>query len=179
MFTHSLTPVKMVQIEEESLSLPINNVLNDKQKKKKKINRGRKKNKCPKQEENNAEVSDNKLTTKEKCLPSKKQSTITNYFPVISRRMLAAKKKEEEYQKNIVNCIENKTDPKEYLSVTQLKDKGQAIIARLLIRKGSFICEYSGDLIDLETAKVNCFFNYISFLSYNFILEKREILREL
>lgn len=156
--------VKMVQIKTDSLSSSATTDSNDKQKKKKKVNRGRRKNvnKCPpKQEENTVEVNcKHKPEINEKCSSSKKQSTITSYFPVVSRRMLAAKLKQEEYQKNIVHCIENKTDPKEYLSVTQFKDKGQAIVARLLIRKGSFICEYSGDLIDLETAKVNFVLQY-------------------
>ncbi|UXI17886.1 leucine rich domain-containing protein [Sarcoptes scabiei] len=92
-------------------------------------------------------------STEKKTVKNVNNNVITNYFPIVSRRLLSAKLKEEEYQKNILHHVQNKVDPKEYLKITEFEDKGKAIIATAMIRKGSFICEYSGDLIDIETAK--------------------------
>lgn len=80
-------------------------------------------------------------------------NVITNYFPIVSRRLLAAKLKEEEYNQRIIECITKQIDPFDYLAITEFRSKGKAIIAKAPIRKGSFICEYSGDLIDLDSAK--------------------------
>nr|XP_027199146.1 histone-lysine N-methyltransferase set-1-like [Dermatophagoides pteronyssinus] len=97
--------------------------------------------------------SSHRMTKRQPTTITTSNNVITNYFPVISRRLLAAKLKEEEYNQRIIECIVKQTDPFDYLAITEFQSKGKAIIAKEPIRKGSFICEYSGDLIDLDSAK--------------------------
>lgn len=91
--------------------------------------------------------------------PAKSQATkenrfITDYFPTVSRRLLAAKSKLEDQNKQIQHCIQTRTDPTEHLTVTEFENKGKGIVASAPIKKGCFICEYSGDLIKVDEAKV-------------------------
>lgn len=85
---------------------------------------------------------------------TKENRCITDFFPIVSRRALAAKVKLEEFNRQIQKCIETRTDPTENLIVTHFDEKGKGIVAGTALNKGSFICEYSGDLIDLIEAKV-------------------------
>ncbi|KAI2811231.1 hypothetical protein RDWZM_003910 [Blomia tropicalis] len=84
---------------------------------------------------------------------TKENRCITDFFPIVSRRALAAKVKLEEFNRQIQKCIETRTDPTENLIVTHFDEKGKGIVAGTALNKGSFICEYSGDLIDLIEAK--------------------------
>lgn len=102
----------------------------------------------------NASKSNNQNTPKKTKPAPSKENRITDYFPVVSKRLLAAKSKIEEYNNNIKYYIESCTDPKENLYIAEFDDKGKGIITSSLIRKGCFICEYSGDLVSLEEAKV-------------------------
>ena len=85
---------------------------------------------------------------------TKENRFITDYFSTVSRRKLAIQSKLEEYNKQIEYCLENCTDPKENLVVADIEFKGKGIVASHPIKKGCFICEYSGDLIDIEEANV-------------------------
>ena len=86
---------------------------------------------------------------------TKENRCITDYFPVISRRRIALAKAEDEYRKCILSSIESNKDPIENLIITEFEGKGKGVIAGNLIVKGSFVCEYAGDLINLDEAKVS------------------------
>lgn len=98
--------------------------------------------------------STNKRTPKTNNSQSTKENRITSYFPVVSRRLLSAKTRIDEHNKNVKYYIETCTDPKTSLIVNEFADKGRGIVTTTLIPKGCFICEYSGDLIKLDEAKV-------------------------
>lgn len=101
-------------------------------------------------------ANNTKKTTKQtKSQATKENRFITDYFPTVSRRILAAQSKIDEYNKRIRQCIETCTDPKENLIVCEFENKGRGIVAACSIKKGGFICEYSGDLINLDQAKVS------------------------
>lgn len=92
--------------------------------------------------------------TASKSVDTKENRYITDFFPTVSRRMLAAKLKLDNENKLIRQCVESCTDPVDNLMITEFENKGKGIVARVPIRKDSFICEYSGDLIKLEDAEV-------------------------
>ena len=81
---------------------------------------------------------------------------ITEYYPTLSstRRRLTAKALEVEREKVIKYYLSKNCDPKEYLAVKEFGDKGKGVVATTSITKGSFICEYSGQLVDMDKAKV-------------------------
>lgn len=96
-----------------------------------------------------------KLIAKADNSPSKENRCITDYFPVVSRRQLAQAKAQDEYRKRILESIDNQTDPTENLIITEFEGKGKGVVAGNVIGKGSFVCEYAGDLINLDEAKVS------------------------
>jgi len=53
----------------------------------------------------------------------------------------------------IKHYLSNHCDPKDLLTVEEFADKGKGVVASRDIPKGSFICEYSGDLVDMEKAQ--------------------------
>jgi len=55
----------------------------------------------------------------------------------------------------IIYYISNNCDPKENLIVEEIDGKGKGVVTIKDIHKGSFICEYAGDLIDVKEAKVS------------------------
>jgi len=86
---------------------------------------------------------------------------ITDYFRNVSstRKRLTTKALEFQSELLIRHYISNKCDPIDSLTVQEFEDKGKGVIASKLINKGSFICEYSGDLVDIREAKVSIFRN--------------------
>jgi hypothetical protein len=71
----------------------------------------------------------------------------------------------------IRHYISNKCDPIDSLTVQEFEDKGKGVIASKLINKGSFICEYSGDLVDIREAKVSLLLsNFFFSININLIL---------
>ena len=101
---------------------------------------------------------------------TKENRCITEYFPVISRRRLALAKAEDEYRQQIINSIDSCKDPIENLIITEFEDKGKGVIASSVIGKGNFVCEYAGDLINLDEAKVSSFFCILVFVFKCFAL---------
>lgn len=80
---------------------------------------------------------------------------ITDYFTTISRsRRTTAKELALEQEESIRYHVKNKCDPKGSLHVVDIIEKGKGIIAGEKILKGSFICEYAGDLISTKEAQV-------------------------
>lgn len=101
-------------------------------------------------------IVDNSIKNQTKK-PKEKQLNnhlITDYFPSLSRRRLTAKQLELQQDKLIKHYLVNQTDPKDLFIVDDIQDKGKGVIASKFISKGSFICEYSGDLIDMKQAEV-------------------------
>ena len=84
---------------------------------------------------------------------------ITDYYPTLSstRKRLTAKALELERERLIKYYLNNKCDPTDSLAIEEFGDKGKGVIATKFLPKGSFICEYSGDLVDIQKAKVFSF----------------------
>jgi len=80
---------------------------------------------------------------------------ITDYYPTLSstRKRLTSKALELQRERLIKHYLTNDCDPKDSLCVEEFGDKGKGVVARKDIAKGSFICEYSGDLVDMERAQ--------------------------
>ena len=81
---------------------------------------------------------------------------ITEYYPTLSltRKRLTAKAKEMERDQRIKDYLNKKCDPSGILAVEEFDGKGKGVVATTTIPKGEFICEYSGDLVDIQKAKV-------------------------
>jgi hypothetical protein len=98
---------------------------------------------------------------------------ITDYFRNVSstRKLLTTKALEFQSESLIRHYISNKCDPIDSLTVQEFEDKGKGVIASKLINKGSFICEYSGDLVDIREAKVSLLLsNFFFSININLIL---------
>lgn len=54
-----------------------------------------------------------------------------------------------------MHYIKNDIDDVESLKIEEFEGKGRGIMTCKKYAKGSFICEYRGDLIDLQKAKVS------------------------
>lgn len=115
-----------------------------------------------------------------KTVDSKENRYITDFFPTVSRRMLAAKLKLDNENKLIRQCLETCTDPVDNLMISEFENKGKGIVARVPIKKDSFVCEYSGDLIKSEDAEVTtlvfaifCSTLNVLFLNYFYRNERR------
>ncbi|RWS24423.1 N-lysine methyltransferase SETD8-like protein [Leptotrombidium deliense] len=110
----------------------------------------RKKEKSEKSKAKNSSV----LTT---CGSDVKQENhlITDYFPTLSRprRRITAKALALEQEKMISSYVSNACDPKENLYIVDVVGKGKGVLSSTLIPKGSFVCEYAGDLIKKAEAK--------------------------
>lgn len=98
----------------------------------------------------------NSKKTRERRINGLDNHLITEYYPTLSttRRRLTAKALELEREKVIKYYLSENCDPKEYLAVQEFTDKGKGVVATATITKGSFVCEYSGQLVDIEKAKV-------------------------
>uniref|UniRef100_A0A672JTX5 [histone H4]-lysine(20) N-methyltransferase n=1 Tax=Salarias fasciatus TaxID=181472 RepID=A0A672JTX5_SALFA len=76
---------------------------------------------------------------------------VTDYFPVRrSNRKTQAKLKNEE-QSHIDDLIKNNVE--EGMQVKHIEGKGRGVFAVSGFRKGDFVVEYHGDLLDLTEAK--------------------------
>ena len=104
----------------------------------------------------------NETKVKEKTMKEKTRKNgsdnhlITEYYPTLSstRKRLTSRALELERERLIKYYLNNKCDPIDTLAIEEFGDKGKGIIATKAITKGSFICEYSGDLVDIQKAKV-------------------------
>ena len=105
-----------------------------------------------------------KKSTKSTKKPSKKKKNefdksknhlITDYYKVTKRK--TSNKLKEEQDQLISHFIKNDIDDLKSLRIDEFKDKGKGIVTCKYFEKGSFICEYRGDLIDVPKAKVRVF----------------------
>ncbi|CAG2114098.1 unnamed protein product [Medioppia subpectinata] len=108
---------------------------------------------------------------------------ITDYYPTLSsgRKRLTSKALELQREKLIKHYLINDCDPKDLLAVEEFGDKGKGVVASRDISKGSFICEYSGDLVDMERAQcqevsyalvgAGCYMYYFSWKSKTWCID--------
>ncbi|CAL1537076.1 unnamed protein product [Lymnaea stagnalis] len=89
---------------------------------------------------------------KKKTAEPVQKNTITNYYPV--RRSGRQTKSEIEKAKQHQLEQQIKEQCEDGLEIKNFENKGRGIVATKVFRKGDFVVEYAGDLIDLETAKV-------------------------
>lgn len=85
------------------------------------------------------------------------QTDIKSYFRTTRSRSYHDKKSAiQDKTKNIIHYIESRTDPKNQIEEFEdpMELKGRfGVFAKSNISKGSFICEYAGDLIDRKEAE--------------------------
>lgn len=86
-----------------------------------------------------------------KTNPEPKNKTITDYFPVrrSDRRTLVTIKKEK--QKEVEDAI--LSGKEDGFEIKEIIGKGRGVVSKRLIKRGEFVLEYHGDLIDMEEAK--------------------------
>lgn len=98
----------------------------------------------------------NKSTKKKNDFDRSTNHLITEYYKVTRRK--TTKTLKEEQDQLITYFIKNDIDDKESLKIEEFEDKGRGVVTCKRFTKGSFICEYRGDLIDVQKAKVFIFF---------------------
>ena len=108
---------------------------------------------------------------------------VTDYFPIRrSSRVPRSELKKREQIKVEEAILSNQTDG---LLVKMFPGKGRGVVAEKTFKKGEFVVEYSGDLIDLDTAKqrdkdykenkdVGCYMYYFSFMGKNYCVDATE-----
>lgn len=86
------------------------------------------------------------------------QRLITDYLPTVKKsQRIANQKKPNEDEELKRQCIANGIDPPGF-KIQVFPVKGRGVVANKLIPKGSFVCEYAGDLIDRKEAEVSKLF---------------------
>lgn len=92
---------------------------------------------------------------------NKKKQLITDFLPTIKKsQRIIEKKKALEGEELKRQCICKSVDPAGFV-IRQFPEKGKGVVSTKEIKKGDFVCEYSGDLISTKEAKVslNTFYN--------------------
>ncbi|XP_077996348.1 N-lysine methyltransferase KMT5A-like [Glandiceps talaboti] len=107
-------------------------------------------------------------------------STLKDYFPVRRSARKCKSDIEAEKQKNIQEAILSRSE--EGLAVKEFEGKGRGVVATKAFKKGDFVIEYAGDLIDLQTAKereqkyagdpsIGCYIYYFSFNDKSYCID--------
>ncbi|KAM9393068.1 lysine methyltransferase 5Ab isoform 2-T2 [Pholidichthys leucotaenia] len=108
----------------------------------------------------NDKVSPAKPQRRAGCKPGTKKTEnktpqnrkVTDYYPIRrSDRKTKAELKNEQYR-HLDNLIKNNTE--EGMQVRQIEGKGRGVFALKGFKKGDFVVEYHGDLLDLSEAKI-------------------------
>lgn len=86
---------------------------------------------------------------------TKSSSSSTNVSNGRCSSRLANRKKSQETEELRKVCICSKIDPPGFVIKHFGPAKGRGVVARKTLKKGDFVCEYSGDLIDVKEAKVS------------------------
>lgn len=117
---------------------------------------------------------------KSKDIEPKKATQITDYFPVrrSDRRCKTdlEKEKKEDLEYKILNGVEDG------LKVEEIQNKGRGVVATKSFKRGDFIVEYAGDLIDIKQAKereenyskqkdVGCYMYYFNFKNKQYCID--------
>jgi len=86
---------------------------------------------------------------------TKSNRLITEYFPSVTRPRRRVNAKELALQQDNIKkyFVSTKSDPKNF-SVEEIKGKGKGVRTICPIPKGSFVCEYAGDLLPADEAKL-------------------------
>ena len=90
---------------------------------------------------------------KESAFDKSTNHLITEYYKVTKRK--TSNKLREEQEQLISHYIKNDIDDIESLKIEHFENKGRGIVTSRRFPKGTFICEYRGDLIDIQKAKVS------------------------
>jgi len=87
---------------------------------------------------------------------TKSNRLITEFFPSVTRPRRRVNSKELALQQDNVKkyFVSTKSDPKNF-AVVEIKGKGKGVRTICPIPKGSFVCEYAGDLLPADDAKVS------------------------
>ncbi|XP_013410514.1 N-lysine methyltransferase KMT5A-A [Lingula anatina] len=92
-----------------------------------------------------------KTTKKKRSTTEVKSHMVTDYFPVRRSERRPKKEIKEEEQKHLHEVI--LSGKEEGLKVVDFEGKGRGVVATKPFKRGDFVVEYAGDLIDIEEAK--------------------------
>ncbi|KAG1662724.1 N-lysine methyltransferase KMT5A [Nymphon striatum] len=77
---------------------------------------------------------------------------ITEYFPIRRSDRKTKRQIQYEQQEHIKKILLSETDPS-HLHICEFEGKGRGVVTSKFCKRGEFVVEYSGELIDPETAK--------------------------
>ncbi|XP_020915878.1 N-lysine methyltransferase KMT5A-A [Exaiptasia diaphana] len=139
----------------------------------------------PKQDSNSGKK---KKTTKSKAKSNKKEETsnqpsITKHFVVRRSQRKCKSKIEEEKRMSIESAILEGRE--EGLEVRDVDGKGRGVFALKTFERGDLVCEYAGDLIDVNTARerekkygenkdIGCYMYYFAFGNKKYCVDATE-----
>ncbi|XP_041348614.1 N-lysine methyltransferase KMT5A-like [Gigantopelta aegis] len=92
-----------------------------------------------------------KTMRKKKTATEVQSKTITDYFPVRRSGRQCASSLKKGQQKDLEEKILSKSE--DGLKVVEIEGKGRGVISTREFKKGDFVVEYVGDLIDVDQAK--------------------------
>lgn len=128
-------------------------------------------------------VSQSKKKTSRKqqtAEPALQNSLLTDFYPVRRSNRRCKSELEKDKQVDIEEKILKKKE--DGLKVVQIENKGRGVIASKEFKRGDFVVEYAGDLIDLKTAKqkekdyskdldIGCYMYYFTHKSVNYCVD--------
>lgn len=116
---------------------------------------------------------------------SKKKETVkshvlTEYYPVRRSSRKSKAMIEKEQTESIIEAIKNKKE--DGLAIKEFKEKGRGVVAKRAFKKGTFVVEYAGELIDWNEAKrreedyskdssVGCYMYYFVYNNTNYCVD--------
>nr|XP_039266648.1 N-lysine methyltransferase KMT5A-A-like [Styela clava] len=121
-----------------------------------------------------------KKKTKNSSKPSVRSHVLTDYYPVRRSSRKPKSLLQKEHEDVIIEAI--KSNCEDGLEVVEFESKGRGVIAKKAFKKGNFIVEYAGDLIDWNEAKqredkyakdatVGCYMYYFIFDNTNYCVD--------
>ena len=83
-----------------------------------------------------------------------RKKLITDFLPTVKKsQRIIEKQKALEGEDLKRRCISKSIDPPGFV-IRHFAEKGLGVVSTKEIKKGDFVCEYSGDLISTKEAKV-------------------------
>lgn len=165
------TPPKCVKTStgKEREVTPIGQMLTGKGRKGKKVRKSRKKDKAA-----------GAASKSEKKQESPVTKRLTDFFPVRRSNRKCKSKVEAEEKKQLEDAI--LSGKEEGLKVQEIIGKGRGVIATKFFKRGQFVVEYYGDLIDIDSAKdledkyskdstVGCYMYYFEFKNQRYCVD--------
>lgn len=123
------------------------------------------------------------LLEKQSKEKQKKQTRITNIFPVRKSSRKSKTELEKDENAKITKAILSKQE--EGLEVCDIEEKGRGVFATRPFNKNEFICEYAGDLISYKEAKkrektysddkdIGCYMYYLEHKNTKYCIDATE-----